>query len=127
MVDQSATIRALRRQSNAAIASLDANYVVSFMSDDIEVQVAGGAVLRGRSANLEAWETQMNEKGFGGYVRSPEIVHVAADGRTATERGNWVGRWRVGGRTREQQGRYTAEWRLGAMGWEIARETYTPT
>lgn len=126
MADPASTIRALRRQSNAAIASLDANYVVSFMSDDIEVQVAGGPVLRGRSANHDAWETQMGEPGFGGYVRSPELVQIAADGRTATERGHWIGRWRVGGRSREQQGRYIAEWRLGEVGWEIARETFTP-
>lgn len=126
MVDPAATIRALRKQSNAAINSLDANYVVSFMSDDIEVQVAGGPLLRGRAANREAWEAQMSEPGFGGYVRTPEHVQVNLDGRTATERGHWVGRWRQGGRSREQQGRYIAEWRLGALGWEIARETYSP-
>jgi ketosteroid isomerase-like protein len=94
------------------------------MSEDIEVHVAGGPLLRGRAANLDAWETQMQDRGFGGYVRSTEVVHVAADGRTANERGQWVGRWRQGGRTREQHGQYTAEWRLGPMGWEITRETY---
>ncbi len=124
MADISATIRALRKQSNAAIASLDAHYVVSFMSEDIEVQVAGGPLLRGRAANQDAWEAQMQDRGFGGYVRSPEVVHVAPDGRTATERGQWVGRWRMGGRSREQHGQYSAEWRLGPMGWEITREAY---
>lgn len=124
MRDHAADIRALRKQSNAAIASLDAQYVTSFMCDEVEVIVAGGATLRGRAANLDAWEEQMRAKGFGGYVRTPEQITVSADTRTAREVGHWVGRWRVNGRAHEQEGRYTAEWRLGAMGWEITRETF---
>ena len=125
MRDHAADIRALRRQSNAAIASLDAPYVTSFMSEDIEVAVASGPTLRGRAANLEAWEQQMRAKGFGGYVRTPEQVTVDPVTGTAREVGHWVGRWRVNGRAQEQAGRYTAEWRLGSMGWEIAREAFS--
>lgn len=125
MRDHAADIRALRKQSNAAIASLDAQYVTSFMSDDVEVAVAGGPTLRGRAANLEAWEQQMRAKGFGGYVRTPEQVTVDADTKMAREVGHWVGRWRMHGRAHEEEGRYTAEWRLGAMGWEITREVFT--
>lgn len=124
MRDHAADIRALRRQSNAAIAALDPHYVTSFMAEDVEVTVAGGPVLRGRAANHRAWEEQMADRGFGGYVRSPDLVTLSPDGTTATERGAWVGRWRVRGRVQEQHGRYVAEWRLGALGWEIARETY---
>ncbi len=125
MRDHSADIRALRRQSNAAIAALDPQYVASFMSEDVEVAVAGGPVLRGRTANLDAWDAQMRTKGFGGYVRTPEQVIVDPSATTAREVGHWVGRWRVNGRAHEQAGRYTAEWKRGAMGWEIVRETFT--
>lgn len=125
MRDHAADIRALRKQSNAAIASLDAHYVTSFMSDTIEVSVAGGPVLKGRAANFEAWEQQMNEPGFGGYVRTPETVTMDADGRGATEVGHWIGRWRVKGRAHQQEGRYTARWTLSEMGWMIASETFT--
>jgi ketosteroid isomerase-like protein len=125
MRDHAADIRALRKQSNAAIASLDAQYVVSFMSEEVEVTVAGGPVLRGRVANIEAWETQMRAKGFGGYVRTPEQVTVDLESKSANEVGHWVGRWRMNGRAHEQEGRYSAEWKLGAMGWEIARERFT--
>jgi ketosteroid isomerase-like protein len=124
MRDHSADIRALRRQSNAAIASLDANYVISFMSDDIVVQVAGGPELRGKVANREAWEKQMAEAGFGGYVRTPDKITIADDGTHASEIGHWVGRWRVKGRAHVEEGRYTAEWRLGVMGWEIVQEAF---
>jgi len=125
MRDHSADIRALRKQSNAAIAALDPQYVASFMSEDVEVAVAGGPVLRGRAANIDAWEAQMRAKGFGGYVRPPEQVTVDPSGTSAREVGHWVGRWRMNGRAHEQEGRYTAEWKLGAMGWEIARESFT--
>lgn len=125
MRDHAADIRALRRQSNAAIASLDAQYVVSFMSEDVEVTVAGGQLLRGRTANIDAWEAQMRAKGFGGYVRTPEKITVDLEAKTAHEAGHWIGRWRVNGRAHEQEGRYTAEWTLGTMGWEIARELFT--
>jgi ketosteroid isomerase-like protein len=125
MRDHAADIRALRKQSNAAIASLDAQYVTSFMSDDVEVAVAGGVVLRGKAANIDAWEAQMRAPGFGGYVRTPEQVTVDLEAKTAHEVGHWIGRWRVKGRAHEQEGRYTAEWTLGAMGWEIAREVFT--
>ena len=125
MRDHAADIRALRKQSNAAIAALDPQYVASFMSEDVEVHVAGGPTLRGRAANIDAWEAQMRAKGFGGYVRTPEQVTVEASGTIAHEVGHWVGRWRMNGRAHEQEGRYTAEWKLGAMGWEIVREAYT--
>lgn len=125
MRDHAADIRALRKQSNAAIAALDAHYVVSFMADDIVVAVAGGPVLQGREANQRAFETQMAEPGFVGYVRTPEQVLVDHEPLRATEQGSWKGRWRVKGRVREQEGRYVAEWHFSAMGWLIVAETYT--
>ncbi|WP_396224002.1 DUF4440 domain-containing protein [Gemmatimonas sp.] len=124
MRDHAADIRALRKQSNAAIASLDAHYVTSFMSESVEVAVAGGSALKGRAANFDAWDAQMRAPGFGGYVRTPEQVTVDLAAGVAHEVGHWVGRWRQKGRAHEQTGRYTAEWSLGALGWEIVRETF---
>ena len=124
MRDHAADIRALRKQSNAAIDARDPDYVVSFMTDDVVVEVAGGLSLKGRAANRDAFAEQMEEKGFGGYRRSPVLVVVAPDGRTATENGTWIGRWRMGARAHEQQGSYTATWRLTDAGWMIATETY---
>lgn len=124
MRDHAADIRALRKQSNAAIAALEPDYVVSFMADDVTVAVAGGPVLVGRVANREAFAAQMAEPGFSGYVRTPVQVLVEMDPLRASERGTWVGRWRVKGRVHEQHGTYTAEWHFTEVGWLIARETY---
>jgi ketosteroid isomerase-like protein len=124
MRDHAADIRALRKQSNAAIAALDPDYVVGFMAHDVRVEVAGGGTLVGRLANREAFAEQMESPGFGGYVRTPTQVLVQTDPLRATERGTWTGRWQVKGRTQQQQGTYTAEWRFGEMGWEIVAEQY---
>lgn len=124
MRDHAADIRALRRQSNEAIASLDADYVASFMADDVVVAVAGGPVLHGRDANRRAFDSQMRAPGFAGYRRSPEQIIVDIAAKQATERGTWIGTWRVKGREQKQQGRYSAIWRLEALGWVIAEETY---
>jgi ketosteroid isomerase-like protein len=125
MRDHAADIRALRRQSNAAIAALDAQYVVSFMDDDVTVAVAGGPVLTGRAANRAAFAQQMADPRFGGYVRTPGQIIVLEQPLRATERGQWKARWRVRGRVHEQDGHYTAEWRHSDMGWLITAETYT--
>jgi ketosteroid isomerase-like protein len=124
MRDHAADIRALRKQSNAAIDARDPDYVVSFMTDDVVVQVAGGPTLTGRIANRDAFAEQMDDKAFGGYRRSPVLVVVAPDGTSANETGTWVGRWRAGGRAHEQHGSYSASWRLTDVGWMIASESY---
>lgn len=125
MRDHAADIRALRKQSNAAIDALDPDYVVSFQTEDVVVKVAAGPVLTGRTANRDAWAKQMATPGFGGYRRSPVLVIVAPDGREATEKGTWVGRWRTGGRVHEQRGTYEARWCLTDTGWMIAAEAFT--
>jgi len=124
MRDHAADVRALRRQSNAAIAALDADLVASYMHEDVEVTVAGGPVLRGRAANRDAFAAQMAERSFDGYVRTPKVVTIRGDSLIADERGHWVGRWRVQGRMREQRGEYTAEWHCTPLGWFIVREVY---
>lgn len=102
----------------------DAQYVTSFMADDVVVTVAGGPVLHGRDANCRAFEEQMATPGFGGYRRTPEQILVDISAKQATERGTWVGTWRIKGRDQKQHGDYSATWRLEALGWVITTETY---
>jgi ketosteroid isomerase-like protein len=126
MTDAAPLLHILRAQSNAAIAARDADRVVAFMTDDVAVHVAGGPVLRGLAANRRAWEEQMRAAGYGGYVRTPDQITVADGGTSATELGQWEGRWTVNGRLHTQSGRYSATWQLDAMGWRIASETFSP-
>ena len=118
-------IRTRREESNAAIASRDAAAVVSCMTDDVTVAVAGGAVLVGRDASRRAFAEQMAEPGFRGYVRTPEEVDVTPDGRTATETGRWVGTWQVRLRLEHQRGTYVARWRCVDGTWYLASEIFS--
>ncbi len=116
-------IRALRAQSNQAIAAHDADRTVSFMAPDIVVGVAGGPTLTGRAASRAAFAEQFADRAFVTYVRTIEQV-TQADPMRATEHGRWVGRWRLASGMHEQGGNYTAEWRFSEMGWLIHSETF---
>ncbi|WP_373064314.1 DUF4440 domain-containing protein [Gemmatimonas sp.] len=116
-------IHALREQSNQAIAAHDADRTVSFMAPDIVVGVAGGPTLTGRAASRAAFVEQFADRAFVTYVRTIEQV-TPIDPMRATERGRWVGRWRLTSGMHEQGGIYTAEWRFSEMGWLIHSETF---
>jgi len=116
-------IRALREQSNQAIAAHDADRTVSFMAPDIAVGVAGGPTLTGRDASRAAFVEQFADTAFVTYVRTIEQV-MMVDPMHATERGRWVGRWRLKSGMHEQGGSYVAEWRFSEMGWLIHSETF---
>ena len=118
-----AQIRALREQSNSAIAAHDADRTVSFMAPDIVVGVAGGPTLTGLDASRAAFAEQFADKAFVTYVRTTEQVTLA-DPMRATERGRWVGRWRLKSGMHEQGGSYVAEWRFSEMGWLIYSEVF---
>ena len=125
MTTSADAIRTRRDASNAAIASRDAAAVVSCMTDDVTVAVAGGAVLVGRDASRRAFAEQMTEPGFRGYVRTPDAVDVTPDGRTATETGRWVGTWQVRLRLDQQHGTYIATWRCVDGTWYLASEIFS--
>lgn len=116
-------IRALREQSNQAIAAHDPDRTVSFMAPDVVVGVAGGPTLTGREASCKAFAEQFADKAFVTYVRSIEQITMV-DPMHATERGRWVGRWRLKAGMHEQGGSYVAEWRFSEMGWLIHSETF---
>ncbi len=124
MNNSSAEIRALRAQSNLAIAARDAWRVVSLMESDVIVRVAGGPALRGVEASRLAFVDQFAERSFRGYERVADTVDVDAAALTATERGHWVGRWQAGTRLQEQRGSYVAVWTRTALGWRIRSETF---
>lgn len=122
--DAAVQLRALRAQSNAAIAARDVDGVVAVMDPEVRVQVAGGPLLAGREASRAAFAEQFADRAFRGYVRTPDEVAVDATGRRATERGRWEGRWRRGIREEVMRGGYVAEWRLAEGGWRIEKENY---
>ncbi len=124
MIDHSATIRARRAQSNAAIAARDAQQVVAVMLDDVTVAVAGGPQLDGREASRVAFAEQFADRAFCGYVRDAESITLHQPPVQATERGRWVGRWAQAGRHEEMRGSYIAQWRHTELGWFLQSEIF---
>jgi len=121
--DPSEQIRALRDESNRAIAAHDAERSTAMMADDVTVDVAGGPTLRGVTAVRDAFAEQFADKRFETYVRTPEQLTLETP-QLARERGRWVGRWRTSAGRHEQGGRYEAEWRLVGEEWTIGAETF---
>ena len=118
-------IRDRRAESNAAIAARDADAVVTGMSPDITVAVAGGPLLIGRDAQRRAFAEQFADRAFRGYVRTPDVITLRDEDSLARETGRWVGSWQYPRYREEMRGEYTAEWRLMDGNWMLQSEIYT--
>jgi ketosteroid isomerase-like protein len=124
MTDHTATIRARRAQSNAAIAARDPDGTVALMLDEVTVAVAGGPTLSGRAASRAAFAEQFADPAFRGYVREAGQVVLADPPLHATEMGRWVGTWGSGRHRHEMRGTYVAQWSYTAMGWFLQSEVF---
>lgn len=124
--DDGATIRALRAESNAAIARHDVDGVIAVMREDAKIIVSANVLMPDRTAMRTAFEKTFADPDFVTFVRTPARIEPSTDGTTASEEGEWTGRWRstCGGRT--VTGRYLARWIRGTTDWQIASELFVP-
>lgn len=119
-----AAIRAVRAESNAAIAAHDAARLAPTLAEDVVIVAGGGDGVIGRDAVLRRFAGAFAEADFVDYVRSPARIDVAGYGARAAERGHWVGRWRGPlGETR-MSGAYFAHWAGSGGRWRIRAETF---
>ena len=113
-------IRALRHQSNAAIARHDVAAATAMMRDDVRVISSHGSFVEGLPAMAQAFAEVFADAKFVTYIREPESIEVG--GATAAEIGQWKGRWQGS----VVRGRYLARWQHSDIGWRIAAELYIP-
>ena len=113
-------IRALRRQSNAAIARHDVAAAIAIMRDDVRVISSHGSLVEGLPAMAQAFGEIFADARFVTYIREPESIEVG--GATAAEIGRWDGRWQDS----VVRGRYLARWQHSDIGWRVAAELYIP-
>lgn len=123
-IDHAHAIRAQRDASNRAIAAHDAELVVMYMTSDVTVSVANGPVLKGLTANRDAFVEQFSDRSFRTYLREPSEVVVHDPPTHATERGRWTGTWRTKAGEHMMRGTYVAKWRLTDIGWCIQSEAF---
>jgi len=113
-------IRALRHQSNAAIARHDVEAATAMMRDDVRVISSHGRLVEGLPAMAQVFGEVFADEKFVTYIREPESIEVG--GATAAEIGRWTGQWQDS----VVQGRYLARWQHGDIGWRIVAELYIP-
>lgn len=117
-------IRALRDQSNAAIAARDLDGVMASVGARTVMVEGGGGVMTGRAAIRAAWKAQFADPSWIAYVRTPDEIRVAQAGDRAAESGDWLGRFRVGASEGRLSGRYFVHWVLNGGEWRVLAETY---
>jgi len=122
--DDAEVIRALRMQSNEAIAKHDADAIGSFLFENFVITISTGAIERSRDEHVRSFAEHFAEFPDVNYVRTPSEVALSHDYPLAVEQGTWVGTRTTPNGKLESGGRYTAAWRKTAAGWKIYSELY---
>lgn len=117
-------IRALRAQSNDAIARHDVPGIIALLDDDFHVTVGNGGMLQGRDKTAAAFIQQFQEFSDVAYVRSIESVEISTSDPLAAEIGTWVGTWTTPRGPLRTGGRYAAAWHKRAGVWKIRSELF---
>lgn len=117
-------IRALRTQSNRAIADRDLMAFGQTMLPDIEVTRGSGTHVSGRDSVLTSVAVQFKDAAFLGYVRVTDSIRVSTSGTLAAEHGHWTGRFQRPDGVQTLTGVYLAMWRKTDAGWKIRSELF---
>lgn len=119
-----AAIRALRAESNRAIAAHDLARFTPVFADDAVFVWSNGSTTVGKAALQTIFLRDFADPAFDRYVRTPERVAVAANGVRAVEHGTWTAlNHNAEGETR-YGGDYSAHWVRTERGWKIQGELY---
>ena len=119
-----AQIRALRSQSNSAIAAHDYGRMRRFFLPDYTI--FPGSSGRPFSADDMAKRIagDFNDPGFVTYVRTPERITLSDRRARAAETGRWVGTWRKPDGVMRVGGIYQATWNPTPTGWLLKNESF---
>ena len=122
--DGADTIRALRMESNDAIARHDVDKLQSFLDEDFVISISTGAIERSRAEHGRSFALHFEQFPDVVYVRTPLKIVLSEAYPLAIEHGTWVGsRTDKNGRL-ENGGQYTAAWRKTDGTWRIYSELY---
>ena len=113
-------IRALRAQSNEAIARHDAAAAVTMMREGVKIITSFGTFVDGASAMADVFKRIFSDETFVTFVRETKALHLG-DGISA-EDGLWTGTWKH----RIVRGLYLARWQRQDGTWRIEGEFFVP-
>ena len=122
--DATGEIRALRAQSNAAIAAHDAAALAAVNAPDYALLPGSlGVPLRGEDVSRRL-AVAFEDPTFITYVRTPGQVSISSSGKRAAETGTWVGTWRKPDGEMRLSGVYQAMWLPTPAGWRLKNESF---
>lgn len=117
-------IRALRRESNAAIAAHDLARLRPLLMPDY----AGLPGSLGKPLSIEETEARLArafaDPTFVTYDRRSKRIEIAASRKRAIETGLWVGTWRKPDGLMRVSGRYQAFWAPSGGSWKLQNESF---
>lgn len=122
--DDANTIRALRMESNEAIARHDVDTLQSFLDEDFVISISTGAIERSRAEHGRSFALHFEQFPDVVYVRTPLEIALSETYPLAIERGTWVGSRTDKNGKLENGGQYTAAWRKTDGIWRIYSELY---
>ena len=122
--DAVAEIRAMRAQSNAAIAAHDYSRIERLLAPDFTVLPGSLGSPLGKDLFGKRLSDTFRDPTFVTYVRTPARITVSSSAKRAAEIGTWVGRWRKPDGEMRLTGVYQAMWvPLGGQ-WRLKNESF---
>ncbi len=119
-------VRALRAQSNAAIAARDVSRLRGLLDDDYHgIQGSSGSLDSGGAATARSYgDVEFKDPTFVTYRRTPESVVLARSGKRIAETGHWIGEWRKSDGIMRKTGIYLAMWIPSGGTWRLKAELF---
>lgn len=122
--DDAEAIRAIRIESNEAIARHDVDSIQSFLDEDYVITISTGAIERSRDEHGKSFALHFEEYPDVVYVRTPSEITISIAYPLAIERGTWIGSRTTKNGKLESGGQYTAAWRKTDGVWRIYSELF---
>jgi hypothetical protein len=124
--DPVAKVRALRAESNAAIAAHDAQRLRRIFDDDYHgIQGTSGELDNGGEATARSYAAEeFKDASFVTFRRAPGTLAVAKSRKRIAESGRWEGIWRKPDGIMRKTGVYLAMWIPAADSWRLKSEAF---
>jgi ketosteroid isomerase-like protein len=122
--DAVAEIRAMRAQSNAAIAAHDYSRMEPLLAPDFTILPGSLGAPLGKDLFGKRLSDTFRDPTFVTYVRTPGRISVSSSAKRAAEIGTWVGRWRKPDGEMRLTGVYQAMWVPLGGRWRLKNESF---
>lgn len=124
--DPISIVRALRAESNAAIAAHDAVRLRKVFDDDYYgIEGTSAALDSGGQATAQSYgDIEFKDRTFVHYRRDPRVIQAAKSGKRIAESGRWEGIWQKPDGVMRKSGVYLSRWVPVGDTWRLKSELF---